>query len=191
MPLTRPRLVIAAAVVIVVVLVLLMVQCMSTSASGPIGLTYQSTGWSYRQVAHDAQKGFQAPGTDTSTWKTGQAGFGTTDNVCPWNNAKKIHTAWDANTDLLLRHTFYAKSSPGVMRILGTIDNNSDVYVNGTLVQHSESGSCAAGAISADIPAKLLHGGANVLAIRAIDLGDAAYVDVEVVYVAHPSPSPS
>jgi hypothetical protein len=193
MSLTRSRISIAiGALIVVIALLLLLFRCQSSSASGPIGLPYLSSGWAYRQVAHDGQKGFEKTGFDTSTWTTGQAGFGTTGDRCPWNNAKKIHTNWDVNTDILLRHDFRAQTSPGTMHITGTIDNNADVYVNGTLVQHVESGYCSPDAINVVIPAKLLHdGGGNVIAIRAIDLGDASYIDVEIVYVAQPSPSPS
>jgi len=63
------------------------------------------------------------------------------------------------------------------------VDNNADIYVNGTLLQHVESGNCQADAISVDVPAADL-GSKNLLAIRATDLGVEDYIDVQVTYDA-------
>src|SRR5215472_16005341 len=69
-------------------------------------IPYQSTGWKYEEVAQGDNPGFQNPSYDDSSWASGQAGFGTTDGVCPWNNTSSVHTNWDPNTDILLRKHF-------------------------------------------------------------------------------------
>jgi hypothetical protein len=167
------------AALLVIALILLLVRCLG-GPSGPIGLAYDSSGWVYTQVDHGAKAGFESRGFDTGGWKTGRAGFGTLDARCPWNVAAKIHTTWDANTDLLMRHTFRATGGKA-MHIDGTIDNNADVYVNGLLLAHVENGNCQANGISVDVPAADLRDGDNMIAIRAADLGDADYIDVQVV----------
>lgn len=187
-PISR-RLLLTLLAAVVIVIALVLAQCSAIfSASGPVGLAYQSKGWSYLQVSHGAQRGFEAPGFNAGPWRTGQAGFGTLDRVCPWNDPAKVHTVWQPNTDMLLRHDFRAKRGPGVMHINGTVDNDADVYVNGVLIQHVEDGSCGAGGINVDIPGGILRDD-NVIAVRAVDLGDATYVDVEIVYVASPNAS--
>lgn len=183
----RVRLVLIATIVVIVALVL--VRCTSLfSSGGPVGLAYQSKGWSYLQVGHGAQQGFQAPGFDTGSWQTGQAGFGTVDKVCPWNTAAQVHTPWQLNTDMLLRHDFLAQTGSGVMHINGTVDNDADVYVNGVLITHVHGGGCGADGINVDIPARVLRG-INVIAIRAADFGDADYIDVQIVHLVHPTTS--
>lgn len=146
----------------------------------------QSTGWKYKEVARGAQAGFEAAGFDDSTWATGQAGFGSTNSVCSWNNPASVHTSWSVGTDMLVRKHFALPAGATGVRIAGTVDNNADVYVNGTLYQQIESGNCRGDNIGVDVPASAL-GADNVLAVRGIDLSDATYLDVEVTAGDAPS----
>ena len=88
---------------------------------------------------------------------------------------------------MLIRHELTIPTNAANVHISGTIDNNAAVYINGTLVDDVQSGSCEADAIDADIPAADL-GATNLLAIRATDLGSADFVDVQVTYDA-PTPT--
>jgi hypothetical protein len=144
-------------------------------------LPYQSEGWKYQQVAPGADSGFQDPGYGVSDWPTGQAGFGTTGGTCPWNNSTDVHTPWDANTDMLVRHSLTIPADATSIHIAGTIDNDATVYINGIQVQYVQSGNCAAGAIDVTVPAKDLKP-TSLLAIRGHDYGDATYLDVTVTY---------
>jgi hypothetical protein len=148
-----------------------------------VALGFESTGWAYEQAAYDGEPGFQDPAFDDSAWAVGQAGFGTTDGVCPWNNTDQVHTAWGPGTDMLLRHHFTLPAGASGVHISGTVDNNADVYVNGTLVQHVENGFCTADGINADVPDASI-GQDNVVAIRARDLGDATFIDLQITYDA-------
>jgi len=151
------------------------------SDSTTIALNYESPGWSYQEVAYGADQGFQAPTFDASSWPVGQAGFGTTDGVCPWNNASQVSTPWDPGTDMLLRHGLSIPAGATNVHISGTVDNNADIYFNGDLIGQVQSGNCIAGAIDVDVPSTDI-GSDNLLAIRATDLGDADYIDVQVSY---------
>jgi hypothetical protein len=142
-------------------------------------LPYQSTGWRYRQVASNGDSGFQEPSYNVSKWAVGQAGFGTTGGTCPWNNTTDVHTPWDADTDMLVRHWLTIPADATKVHIAGTIDNNAHVYVNGHLVQYTQSGYCDAGAIDVTVPASDLKPH-TLLAIRGTDLGDETYLDVTV-----------
>jgi hypothetical protein len=144
-------------------------------------LAYGSSGWSYQQVAYAADQGFEQPSFDASNWPVGQAGFGTTDGRCAWNNTGQVKTNWDPGTDMLLRHQLAIPAGATDVHITGTIDNNAEVYVNGTLIDNVQSGNCQPDAIDVDIPAADI-GTNNLLAIRATDLGDADFIDVQVTY---------
>ena len=138
-----------------------------------------STGWKYKQVAHGGDPTFYQPSYSVSSWPVGQEGFGTTNGVCSWNNPTTVKTPWDVNTDMLVRHSLNVPSGTKEIHILGTIDNNADIYLNGKEVGSVQSGDCAAGAIN--ITLRMCHFKAsNLLAIRGIDLGVGTYLNVEV-----------
>jgi hypothetical protein len=148
-----------------------------------VALGFRSTDWAYEQVAYDGgPPGFEAQYFDDSAWAVGQAGFGTINGACPWNNGDQVHTAWSPGTDMLLRHEFSLPLGASGVHISGTVDNNADVYVNGALVQHVESGFCTADGINVDVPDAAI-GQNNVVAIRARDLGSATFIDVQITYV--------
>jgi hypothetical protein len=143
-------------------------------------IAYQSTGWKYQQVDHGGVDGFQSPSFDDSGWATGQAAFGSVDPPsCTFNDPSLVHTNWDVNTDMLIRRHFTAPAGTTSLHLEGTVDNNADIYLNGVLLQHVDSGFCATGAIDVDIPASDLTGD-NVLAIRGVDEGVADYLDVQL-----------
>ncbi|MCT9929832.1 hypothetical protein N5079_06320 [Planotetraspora sp. A-T 1434] len=146
-------------------------------------LDYNSTGWSYLQVPWTTNvPDFQEPGFDDSAWPTGQAGFGTTNGTCSWNNPTNIKTPWAVNTDILARHWIHIPRDAQQVRIQGTVDNDAQVYLNGHLVQSVKSGNCDAGTIDVVVPAVYLDC-CNLLAIRGRDRGVAAYLNVRVTYV--------
>jgi hypothetical protein len=68
------------------------------------------------------------------------------------------------------------------LRVLGTMDNNATIYINGTQVGYVQSGWCIANGISLTAPDSNLNTGSNVLAIRGHDYGEASYLDVQVLY---------
>jgi len=146
-----------------------------------VALDFMSEGWSYQEVPFDGIQDFQEPAYDDQSWTVGRAGFGTVEGRCSWNNTSQVSTPWTPGTDLLLRRDVEIPVGATGVHLSGTIDNNADVYVNGFLIQHAESGFCGPGGINADVPTSVL-GQQNVVAIRARDLGDAAYVDLQITY---------
>ena len=146
-----------------------------------VALAYGSTGWSYRQVAHDKVPNFYKVGFNDSAWPTGQEGFGTTGGPCSWNKPADVHTPWTLNTDMLVRQSFSLPGDATDLRVQGTIDNDADVYLNGHLLQSVQSGDCQAGAISTKARQDYLKPG-DVIAVRGQDFGDADYLNVKVTY---------
>jgi len=139
---------------------------------------FKDTGWTYKQTISGSDAGFEQPGYDDSGWYTGQAGFGTTNGVCPWNNPNKIKTSWDLGTDMLLRRHLSVPAGMG-LHIEGAVDNDAHIYINGQDVENATGGYCRGGVINVDVPASLVTPD-TVLAIRGIDYGSANYLDVEV-----------
>ena len=150
------------------------------SASAVKVLKYKSGGYSYMQVSHGALAGFEQPTFDASGWAIGRAGFGTTTATCPWNNTTQVKTHWDPDTDMLLRHTVVIPVGTRHARIVGTVDNSVDVYLNGTFLGHVDDGSCHAKGISISVPRSVLLDGDNLLALRASDSGGADFIDVQM-----------
>src|SRR5690242_1372038 len=69
--------------------------------SSLIVIPYLDSGWKSVDVASGADAGFEAPAYDDSSWDSSQAGFGTTDGTCSWNNSASVNTFWTPNTDIL------------------------------------------------------------------------------------------
>lgn len=140
----------------------------------------KDTGYTYKEVSWGAEASFQQPSYNDASFPTGNAGFGTTAPGCPWNNSNSVKTSWNPNTDILLRKHFTLQSGEHNLRVVGTVDNDADVYINGTLIGSARSGYCRAGDIDFTAPDGILVAGDNVLAIRGHDYGGATYIDVEV-----------
>jgi hypothetical protein len=157
--------------------------------------------------------GFQAPGFVLDpTWVrnasafgnapfgSGSAGFG-----CPLSALTYLNTVWpsfptppstgnlnlDASTIFLLRTNFFVPANWAQDLHVGVaIDNDIEVFVNGTPVTPTSSGSpvfvvhegCAAqDSYIFDVPLSLLvPGQQNLLAIRARDRGGESYVDARL-----------
>lgn len=156
-----------------------------------VALPYEDGGWLYKQVPYGGDLDFYHPDTDLSGWREGQAGFGSTNDVCFWNNPTHVHTQWALGTDMLVRHQLEIPAKATNVRIAGTVDNDATIYVNGHELPLAQSGNCAQYAINVEVPEKYLDLKGDreeraLLAIRGHDIdtspGDADYLDVTVTY---------
>jgi hypothetical protein len=72
--------------------------------------------------------------------------------------------------------------------LLGTIDNRAYIYVNGNLVNGGSTGgsffdgSCGTAGIDAEVPSGYLVEGVNVIAVHAIDEGQATFFDLTIQF---------
>jgi choice-of-anchor C domain-containing protein len=158
----------------------------SLGGSSTTAVPFQSTGWSYLDVSQGTDAvGWEVPGFNDSSWPVGQAGFGTTDGTCSWNNTTQVHTTWTPLTDLLLRRHISLPAGATDVVITGTVDNTATVYWNGAQIgTPASSGFCEPNGIDFTVPAADLTTGDNVLAIGGGDDGNATFLDVQVTYTA-------
>ena len=140
----------------------------------------QSAGWRYLEGPWNVGPGFEATDYDDHAFAAGTGGFGWPGG-CGFST--RIATPWTPGTDLLIRRTFDLSTAAGSLRIVGTIDNEAWVYVNGVFVGHSSTGGCAEHTIDVQVPDDLLLDGPNVLAIRGRDYGGLTFLDIGVTVV--------
>ncbi|HYN50738.1 MAG TPA: DUF6531 domain-containing protein [Thermoleophilaceae bacterium] len=145
-------------------------------------MTYRADGWKYKQVAHGGLPGFEAPGYDDSAFLTGGAPFGG-GGACPLTSLAR--TAWAVNTDMLLRRTVNISAPSGSIAITVTVDNDVEVFWNGTLMgaPPNKEGCAGYDDHQFEVPVSLQLS-SNVLAIRAKDRGFATFIDVAVYPLA-------
>ena len=141
----------------------------------------QASGYSYMQVAWGGGTGFEAVGFDASSWAVGQAAFGTTGGPCVQNNNGSVHTPWALGTDMLVRKAFTLPTTATNVRVVGAVDNDATVFVNGVQIGFVASGFCNPADIN--FAATSAVGGTNLLAVRGHgDASTASYLDQQVTY---------
>jgi hypothetical protein len=146
------------------------------------GVPFHAPDYRYQVVGAGGAAGFEAVDYDDSAFATGAAPFGTAEGICPWNTSSNIGTTWPVNTDVVVRRAFALPASARNLRVAGTVDNDATVYVNGTQIGSTLAGFCIANTISFTAPDAVLHSGANLLAVRGHDYGDATFLHQTVAY---------
>jgi Trypsin-like peptidase domain len=153
-----------------------------TSSSSTITQTivpYQAIGYRSLQVPTGQEpSGWQGSSFDDSSWATGDAAFGS-GGSCPLQATVK--TQWGSNTDMLLRKPIPLPAGTNGVTVGVAVDNDVDVYWNGTLVGSATHEFCPAyNDFAFSVPDNLLVAGSNLLAVRGIDRGDQTFLDVTV-----------
>jgi hypothetical protein len=155
-------------------------------------IPYGASGYRYQTVAFGAGIGFEQPAFDDSAFATGSAPFGTKSGVC--SLYQTVKTRWPVNADLLLRQWFMIPADAQAVKVGVAIDNDIQIFINGVDISigYQRSEGCAVhDQFVFPVPDLLLvHGGMNLLAIRAHDRGNVDYCDAEVRWglpqVVHP-----
>ena len=155
-----------------------------TSASAEIRtvVPYSDGGYSYKQVATNAEPGFEQPSFDASSFaEGGLAPFGSHTGLCAFYSS--FRTAWAENTDMLVRR--WVTLPPGTTNVaVGVaIDNRVQVFLNGTDVSGGlqEPGGCTFNDHRVfAVPDALLAAGPNLLAVRGQAAGDPNFLDLQV-----------
>jgi hypothetical protein len=171
-----------------------------TSSFSPFGgvvfdsllVPYGATGYRYKVVdSTTSGGGFEQPAFNDTTaeFSNGNAAFGS-GGTCPLDNT--VHTQWPLNSDILLRKTFVVPGGVGNVKIKIAIDNDAQVFVNGTDVTatagtaHLVNGfqrheDCAAlDSFIFTVPVGVIHTGTNLVTVRARDRGVISFVDLSV-----------
>jgi hypothetical protein len=165
---------------------LALVSSPTSAAAQTTVVPYGASGYRYMVVAHGAFPTFQSPAFDDSGFTTGSAPFGS-GGSCPLDPT--VQTPWPTDTDLLVRRTINFPAGAKDVTVGVAIDNDVDVYWNGSLVgQHSHEGCATQDSLVAAVPDALVQAGNNVLAVRGIDRGIISFLDIRVSAVANLPP---
>jgi hypothetical protein len=126
---------------------------------------------------------------DDSGWTDSAAPFSNDGTICSDTDFPPGASGFPSLSDVYLRKTFSLPEGASGLRVVGTVDNDAYVYVNGHLVGTPVlSGNCQADAINLAVPDEYLNvGGSNVLAVRAHDTGSDTFIDLALIYDAPPS----
>lgn len=126
--------------------------------------------WEGKYVEKEPAKGWEKPGFNDKSWKTGQAGFGTP-------NTFNTKTPWQSKEIWVRREfTLPAVNSDGDYYIVYAHDDDFELYLNGTQIVNT--GNRARGHVAEKLDKSLLSvDGKNVIAAHCLDRGGLAYVD--------------
>ncbi len=149
----------------------LAVLCLLGSTPVPAAelLPCQAQGWRYQQVTpgEALETVFMQPAFDDAAWATGQAAFGSVQIGCGVQSTD--HTSWAINSAMLLRKMFAADpAAPVTARF--AVDDDASVWVNGQLIMSVTHDGCPnLDDWSLTVPPGVVHLGANLVAVRALD----------------------
>lgn len=132
--------------------------------------------WNYTTDA--PAEGWEKPGLDVSTWKTGPGGFGVAGTP-----GAKIGTTWNGS-NIWLRRTFQVPASDQPSRLALRIhhDEDAEVYLNGTRVLEVKKFLTDYVVLPLDsFPRSMLKDGENLLAVHCKNTGGGQYIDVGLV----------
>jgi hypothetical protein len=151
-----------------------------------------STGWKYKVIDLTDQTDYSSPTYDDSSWATGTMPFANAAGhpyAASAGFPATMGTFWTKHSTIWIRRTFNF-STTGTLSLVIFVDNYATVWVNGTKVlARSGTSDTPSGpnfTHEFTIPAYLLKNGANVLAVKGEDVGDAgssgnwAYAATEV-----------
>jgi len=162
----------------------------AATASPQTIFPYQATGYKYLQVPSGQEpSGWQGSSFDDSSWATGDAAFGS-GGSCPLQPTVKTH--WDPSTDMLIRKPIVLPAGTSGVMVSVAVDNDVNVYWNGTLVRSATHEGCPAyNDFVFTVPDNLLVAGSNLLAVEGLDRGFESFLDVSVSGLAgQPPPNP-
>ena len=136
----------------------------------------QAASWQYTFEKPDTTKWFET-GYDASSWKTGEAGFGTANTP-----GSQVKTTWNTS-NIWIRREFTLQAGPGLQKdsIMLNIhhDDDCEVYINGVLAltaaRHVSGYSLLP--ITPAGRAALQLNGKNVMAIHCLQRQGGQYID--------------
>jgi len=166
-------------------------------AAGPVAAATPATafgdGSTWRAIVNgpsgpDPAAGWEQPGFDDASWPELRGPFGNEDGSCGFPAPA---TSFPNGGRVFVRKTFTLPAGAHALHISGTVDNYSDVWVNGHLVASKSDGYCNQGGIQADVDDAYLNpNGPNVVAAWAADYGFVSYFDLQATYLAPDDATP-
>ncbi len=138
--------------------------------------------WSYR--TDKPADGWEQPTFNASSWKTGEAGFGTRGTP-----GAAVRTEWKTN-DIWLRREFELDSpNPNRPQLSIHHDEDAEIYLNGVLAARVNGYVTDYTRVPiSDEARKALRAGKNVIAVHCKQTGGGQYIDVGLVEIAKARP---
>lgn len=130
--------------------------------------------WEGRFVTKEPAKGWEKPGFNDASWKSGKAGFGTP-------NTFETNTPW-VTKEIWVRREFNmpAVSHDSELYLNYSHDDDFELYLNGTQIVNT--GNRAKSNITVKLDRSLLNtNGKNIIAAHCLDRGGLAYVDFGIL----------
>lgn len=155
-----------------------------------IGLLPAQSDWRYLQVDASDATDYSATEFDDSGWSVGAGPFGSweDDRTDPAGASAydsrfsdEFGTAWDTNTRLWLRRTIALTSIPAGLHIIFWVENNCELYINGTLAVATPTLDGTGNGQTYDVNPEDLVIGENVIALRCDD--EATSSQISLVYI--------
>ncbi len=149
----------------------------SAAAVDPLALTLvqaSSEGWPHLVGPQGFMPEFSLPDFDDSAWALGSApfGFGT---GCGY----PIATAWQLNSDLLLRR-WITLPAPGILRVSAAIDNDVQAFIDGQALSDLQQFDGCGLEFRYVADSTPREPGTYLIAVRARDRGGESFLDVIV-----------
>jgi hypothetical protein len=142
-------------------------------------LPYGSSGYRYQVQVDPFPTEVASPAFDDSSWPIGTAMFSNGDRQC--TGLPPVGTNWPANYRLAARYRLSLLGVPSGSVLHFFIDNDVDIYINGTLVTSVLHILCPlVDEYVQPVPTGLLHGGENVLVAVAADQGTLSAFDMRL-----------
>jgi len=126
--------------------------------------------WEGKYLTKEPATGWEKPGFDATSWKSGKAGFGTP-------NTFQTTTAWETE-NIWVRREFIlpAVNSESDLFLIYSHDDDFELYLNGKEIVNT--GNSAKSNVVLKLDKSLLNfGGENTIAAHCWDRGGLAYVD--------------
>ena len=127
----------------------------------------------WRYTIEKPADGWEKPGFDDSSWKTGKGGFGTEGTP-----GAVVGTAWRGK-DIWIRRTFELKDVPADVQLLIHHDEDAEVYVNGVLAAKATGYTTEYVTLPMrPAAAKSLKAGQNTFAVHCKQVQGGQFIDV-------------
>lgn len=142
--------------------------------------TSEQTAQTWRYSTDKPKEGWEKPGFDDASWKSGPGGFGE-----PSTPGSVVKTNWKSN-DIWLRRDFEWSGEKPIHELGLRIhhDEDTEVFLNGVLIGTASGYSTLyQDRALGEVATKALKPGKNVLAVHCHQTGGGQYIDVGLVDV--------
>jgi RHS repeat-associated protein len=145
-------------------------------------IPYQATGWRYQIFpSGSVPANVGAWDFDDGDFVDGAGAFGS-HGGCALQST--VRTFWPVYTDIVLRRVVRLPENAGNLRVLGTVDNDARIFINGNEITNGflyHEGCPSVDDCRFNVQAASLRGGDNLVVIHARDRGTESFLDIRLL----------